>query len=141
MGGPAQSGGRVALAVGVGGEDQPVGILERGADRAQRRPRAARGGVDRREAVCGVDRAVPLRQVADMAPGCDHLVAGAEIASDRLRLGWGFDDDDVHGDLPPMHAAPAPRRLPAAVALACCAVTRGVPLPLPRRAAPGQLTP
>ena len=101
-------GDRLALAVGIGGEHQRVGIAQRRRDPAQHRSGAAPCGVDHGEAARGVDRAVLRRQVRHMAPCREDLVAVAEPGADRLRLGRGFDDDDVHGDVSPMHAAPAP---------------------------------
>ena len=49
-----------------------------------------------REVVVGLDRAVLGRQIADVAEGRDHLVAGAQVLVDGLGLGGRFDDDDVH---------------------------------------------
>ena len=90
-----------ALAVGVGGEHQRIGLAQRVGDRAKRGPRAAVGRVDQGEAARRIDRAVLRRQVLHVAAGGDDRVAGAEKAADGLRLGGRFDDDDVHGALPP----------------------------------------
>ena len=58
-----------------------------------------RGGVDfpgHLEVLVGQHRAVLGGQVADMAEGGQHLVAGAQILVDRLGLGRRFHDDDIH---------------------------------------------
>ena len=92
-------GDRLALAVGVGGEDQLLVVLQRLGDGAD--VLGAVGGdlPLHREVVLGVDRAVLGRQVADVAVGGEHRVAGAEILVDGLRLGGRLDDDDGHGAL------------------------------------------
>ena len=87
---------RLALAVGVGGEDEVVVGLERLGDGADM---LAAVGVDlplHRETRIGVDRAVLGGQVADMAVGGEDRVVGPEILVDRLCLGGRFDDDDGH---------------------------------------------
>ena len=101
---------RLAFAVGVGGEDQTVGIGERRAD-GPKRPRGtlARGLVDQREAVLGPHRARPRRQVPHMAVAGEHAVAGAEHPADRPRLGRRFDDHDLRR-APGARGLPAPRR-------------------------------
>ena len=48
------------------------------------------------KSLSGLDRAVLGGQVADMAIGGEHLIAGPEILVDGLGLGRRFDDDDVH---------------------------------------------
>ena len=90
-------GDRLALAVGVGGEDHAVGVLHGAGDVGE-----ALGGLGRRPPIAWrnrrrVDRAVLGRQVADMAEGGQDLVVLAEVLVDRLGLGRRFDDDDsVH---------------------------------------------
>ena len=74
---PAQHlpGDRLALAVRIGGEDQALGICERGPDATQHPARPARRRVGHREAVLGPDRAVLRRQVAHMSHAREHPVA------------------------------------------------------------------
>src|SRR5579884_891091 len=60
------------------------------------------------EVVVGVDGTVLRRQIAYMAETGEDLVPGAEIFVDRLRLGRGFDYDDVHEN--PKGCPPRPRR-------------------------------
>ena len=81
-------GDRLALAVRVGGEDQPLGIAERRPDRSQRPRRAPpRGLVHHREAVVGRHRARLRRQVPHMAVAGKHPPAAPEKPLDRPRLG------------------------------------------------------
>ena len=93
---------RLALAVGVGGEDHAVGAL----GRLRRYRRCAwRRAVDvprHLEIFVRLHRAVLGRQVADMAVrGQDHIVR-AEVTVDGPGLGRTFDDDDVlHTDFDP----------------------------------------
>ena len=89
-------GNRLALAVGVGGEDQLVGILDRLGDVGEP---LLRLGVDLPEHVevgVRVDRAILRRQVADMAERGQNLVAGPEVFVDRFRLGRRLDNHNVH---------------------------------------------
>ena len=67
-------GDRLALPVRVGGEDQPLGILQRPGDRAERPGGRLAGLVDHRKPVPGIDRARLRRQVANMAAGRHHPV-------------------------------------------------------------------
>ena len=103
-------GDRLALAVGVGRQDQAAGIRECRPDGRERPRRPAPGLVDHRETVLGIDRARPGRQVADMAAGRQHPVPAAEKLADCPRLGGRFDDDHVHRATPP----PGPSRRPRA---------------------------
>ena len=89
-------GNGLALAIRVGGEDQPVGVLHRLGDVGQPLGRRAVDLPGHGEIVVGLHRAVLGRQVADMAEGGQNLVVAAEIFVDRLRLCRRFDDDDVH---------------------------------------------
>ena len=87
---------RLALAVGVGGEDQAAGALHGLGDLVH-----ALGGLGvhipaHREVFVGAHRSVLRRQVADVAIRGQHLVAGAKVPIDGLGLGRTFDDDDVH---------------------------------------------
>jgi hypothetical protein len=89
-------GDRLALAVGVGGENEAVGFPDRRGDVTEtlrRRPvhRPGHG-----EVLVGAHRSVLGRQVADMAEGSQDLVVPAEILVDRFRLRRRFDDDYVH---------------------------------------------
>ena len=89
-------GDRLALAVGVGREDHPVGVLDRVADVAEP---LGRLGVDlpaHGEIVVRIDRAVLGRQVPHMAERGVNAVVFAEIFVDGLRLGRQFDDHDFH---------------------------------------------
>ena len=103
-------GDRLALAVGVGGEDQRVVALQRVGDRLDMLAAIRRHLPFHREPVLGIDRAVLGRQVADMAVGGENRVAGAEILVDGAGLGGGFDDDDGHTQLL-RRRAPARSRL------------------------------
>ena len=89
-------GDRLALAVGVGGEDDAVGVLDRLDDVGEA---LARFGVDfpaHREILVRADGAVLGGQIADVAVGGQDLVVRAEIFVDGLRFGGRFDDDDIH---------------------------------------------
>ena len=76
FGEPAQHlpGDRLALPVGVGGEHQDIGARQRLRDGPQRPGGALAGLVGHREAVAGIDRARPRRQVANMTAGRHHPV-------------------------------------------------------------------
>ena len=86
----------LAFAVGVGGQDQLVGILDGRGDLFHDLGRPAVDVPVHLEVVVGLDRAVLRRQVADVPIGRQHPVLGAQIFVDRLGLGDRFDDDDVH---------------------------------------------
>ena len=83
-------GDRLALAVGVGRQDQPVGALDGAGDVVQPLLGLVVDLPEHAEIVVGIDRAVLGRQVADMAERGQNLVAGAEILVDRLGLGRRF---------------------------------------------------
>ena len=89
-------GDRLALAVGVGGQDQLVGALDGAGDIVEALLRLGVDLPDHAEIVLGIDRAVLGREVTDMAERGQHLVAGAKILVDRLGLGGRFDDNDIH---------------------------------------------
>ena len=86
----------LALAVGVGGQDQLVGVLDGRGDLLHHLGRPAVDVPVHVEVVVGLDRAVLRRQVAHVPVGRQHLVLGAQVLVDRLGLGDRFDDDDVH---------------------------------------------
>ena len=89
-------GDRLALAVGVGRQDDPLGVPDRHADVAEP---LGRLGVDfpaHGEIVVRVDRAVLGREVADVAIGGVDPVVLAQVLVDGLRLGGRFDDHDFH---------------------------------------------
>ena len=89
-------GNRLALAIGVGGEDQAIRILHSLGNFAE--PLSGRG-VDapgHGEILVRTHRSVLRRQVADMTEGRQNLIVAAQILIDCLRLGRQFDDDNVH---------------------------------------------
>jgi hypothetical protein len=86
----------LAFAVGVGGEDDAIGVLDCFDDV---REALARFGIDlpaHGEILVRPDRAVLRRQVADMPVGGQDLVVRTEIFVDGLGFGGRFDDDDIH---------------------------------------------
>ena len=89
-------GDRLALAVGVGGENQLVGALDGGRDAVQTLLRLGIDFPKHVEIVLGIDRSVLGRKVPHMPERSKNLIATAEISVDRLGLGGGFDDDYVH---------------------------------------------
>ena len=93
-------GDRLALAVGVGGEDELAVGLQRLGDGADVLLALRRHLPLHREVLVGVDRAVLGRQVAHVPVGGEDGVAGAEVLVDGFRLGGRFDDDDGHGLAP-----------------------------------------
>ena len=87
---------RLTFAVGVGGEDQRVVVLERIGD-----------GLDVFLAVAGhlpqhvkfvvrVDRAILGWQVAHVPVAGQNGIVVTQILVDGLRFGWGFDNDNWH---------------------------------------------
>ena len=86
----------LALAVGVGGQDDAVRGLGRLGDLRQ----ALGGlGVDlpgHGEVLVRADRAVLGRQVADMSVARQDLVVRPQVLVDGLGLGRALDDDEVH---------------------------------------------
>lgn len=88
---------RLALAVGVSGQDQVVVVFQRVGDGLDVLFAVGRDFPLHVELVVDIDRPVLGRQVADVAIGCQHGVIRAEIFVDCLGLGGRFDDDDRHG--------------------------------------------
>ena len=86
----------LALAIGVGGQDQLVGIFDGRGDLLHHLAGAAVHVPVHLEVLVGLDGAVLRRQVAHVPVGRQHLVAGAQVLVDRLGLGDQFDNDDVH---------------------------------------------
>ena len=91
-------GDRLALAIRIGGEDQPLRGLEGGCDLGDPLGRPAVGLPVHGEIFIGSHRAVLGRQVADMAVGGKNSEALAEVFVDGFRLGRRFDDDNIHGE-------------------------------------------
>ena len=89
-------GDRFALAIGVGGEDQGVVVLQRVGDCLDVLL-AVRGDLPFHvEIVVRVDRTVLGRQVANMPVGGQDSVVRPKIFVDCLGLGRGFDNNDGH---------------------------------------------
>ena len=86
----------LALAIGVGGEDQLAGALDGLGDLVEALRRLGLNVPMHLEVVVWDDRAVLRGQIADMAVGGDDAVSGPQIFIDGLCLGGQFDDDDVH---------------------------------------------
>ena len=93
---PHMPGDRLALAVGVGGEIETVGALERLADGADVLLGAVGDGPVHGEGIVRPHRAVLGQEVAHVAVGGHDRVVGPQIPADGGRLGGRFDDDDVH---------------------------------------------
>ena len=87
---------RLALAVGVGGEDQNRVIFQRIGDGFDMFARVGGNLPLHRETLFGVDRAILGGQVTHMPIRGQHSVIAAKIAVDGLGLGGRFDDDDGH---------------------------------------------
>ena len=109
-------GDRLALAVGVGRQDQLVGAFDRPRDVVEALLRLGIDLPDHAEIGVGIDRAVLRRQVADMAERGHNLIAAAEILIDRFRLGGRFHQHEIH-DNPMIYwpfyvLAAGPERLP-----------------------------
>ncbi|CAH0312433.1 hypothetical protein ROS9278_04991 [Roseomonas sp. CECT 9278] len=80
-------GNRLAFAIGVGGEPQPLGPLQRGRDLGDLRLAAPILAPDHREILVGQDGAVLFLQVANVPKGGKHGEVTPEILLDRLGLG------------------------------------------------------
>ena len=89
-------GDRLALAVGVGRENQPVGAFQGARDVVEPAGRLGIDLPDHLEIGLRIDRSVLGRKVADMAERRQNLVGGAQIFVDRLGLGRRLDNDDIH---------------------------------------------
>src|SRR5438093_230860 len=87
-------GDRLALAVGVGGDEHALRLLRRLLDLGESLRLLLDGDVLRREAVLDVHPQLALRQVAHVPHRGLHGVARAEVLADRLRLGRRLDDDE-----------------------------------------------
>ena len=89
----------LALAVEVGGQVDDVRRRRGLVDGGQLFASVGHDFVDGLEVVVHVHSQLALagvlRQVADMAVGREHGVAGPEVALDRFRLGGRFDDNEV----------------------------------------------
>ena len=92
---PHVPGDRLALAVRVGREVEPLGAAQGAGDRGDLPVAALVGLPVHREALLGPHAAVLGRQVADVAERCQHRVAVAQVLVDGLRLRRRFDHDDV----------------------------------------------
>jgi hypothetical protein len=86
----------LALAVGVGGQDQLVGLFDRVGDLLHHLDGPAVHIPVHLEVLVGLDGAVLRRQVAHVPVGRQHLVIGAQVFVDRLGLGNRFNDYNVH---------------------------------------------
>jgi len=78
---------RLALAVGIGGEDQRVGILGLVGDRLQLAGFVGIGLPFHREAIVRIDRSILRGQVTDMAVGRQDAMTRSQIFLDGLGLG------------------------------------------------------
>ncbi len=85
-----------AFPIGVGRQNELVGLFDRLGDLAHDLLGFAVNLPVHHEIVVGLDRAVLRRQVPDVPVRCDDLVARTQIFVDRLGLSGGFDDNDVH---------------------------------------------
>ena len=112
-------GDRLALAVGVGRQNEGVGLLEGMGDVVDALLRLGVDLPEHLEIIVGIDRSVLGRQVTDMAKGGQDLVTGAKILIDRLRLGRRLDNDNFHENpmgYPPESIAIHGRNRPLALA-------------------------
>jgi hypothetical protein len=89
-------GNGLALAIGVGGQDQLARALDRPCDVVEPLLRLVVDLPKHVEVVLGVDRAVLGREVPHVAERGQDLVAGAKVLVDRLGLGRGLNNDDIH---------------------------------------------
>ena len=86
-----------AFTIGVGGEDQAIGALERAGNVGKA---LAGGGIDlpgHGKVLVGADRTILGRQIADMAERGQDLIARTQIFVDCLGFSRTFNDDDLHG--------------------------------------------
>ena len=87
---------RFAFTIGVGSENQLVGVLERVADIGEALFGLGVDFPDHGEVFVGQHRAILGRQIADMAEARQDLIALAEIGVDRLGLSRTFNDNELH---------------------------------------------
>ena len=94
-------GDRLPFPVEVRGQEDVVRSAARLLDRGDLAAPVGRDLVVRREVVLHVDAELALagvlRQVADVAVGGEHRVAGPKVAFDRLRLRGRLDDHEICG--------------------------------------------
>ena len=93
-------GNRLALAIGVGGQDQVRVVGQRVGDVLDAFLAVGRDFPGHVETVFGIDAAVLADQVADVAIAGQDSVTLAQISVDCLGFGRGFNDDDGHGRKP-----------------------------------------
>ncbi|MBA7681328.1 hypothetical protein ES703_89666 [subsurface metagenome] len=86
----------LALAIGVGCENQAVGTLERLGDVVEPAVRLGVDLPDHLEIGFRIDRSVLGGEVADMAERRQDLVGGPQIFVDRLGFRRRFHNDDIH---------------------------------------------
>ena len=91
-----QERGGLPLLVGVGGQDQAVGLLRLVGDRLQLLGLVGVILPFHREPVIRVHRSVLRGQVADVAVAGEDAIIRAEVLFDGFRLGGRFDDDELH---------------------------------------------
>src|SRR5262245_43413988 len=89
-------GNGLTLAIRVGGQDQLARALDRARDVVQPLLRLVVDFPKHAEVVLGIDRAVLGREVPHVTERGQDLVAGAKVFVDRLGLGRGLDNDDIH---------------------------------------------
>ncbi len=92
-------GDRLAFAIRVGGEVEMIGRAQRLGDVGDPLPLVGERLVDHPEVLVRQDRAVLLRQVADMAVARQHGVARPQVLVDGLGLGRRFDDNYIHATM------------------------------------------
>ena len=109
-------GNGLSLAIGVGGQDQLVGGFDGRGDLLHHLLGAPVHVPVHLEVLVGLDGAVLGRQIPHVPIGRQHLVAGAQVLVDRLGLGDGFDNNDVHAGVTRL-----PRPMPSGAArIPCC---------------------
>jgi hypothetical protein len=86
----------LALAIGVGGQDQLACPLHRPGDVVEALLGLVIDLPEHAEILLRIDRAVLGREVPHMAEGGQYLVAGAKVFVDGLGLGRGLNNHDIH---------------------------------------------
>ena len=89
-------GDRLALAIGVGRQNELLGVFDGAGDVVQALLRLRVDLPNHAEIRVGVDRSVLGREVPHMAEGSQDLIASAQILIDRLRLGGRFHQYKLH---------------------------------------------